>query len=278
MRLIMIGDKDQLPSIGPGNVLKDVIESGAFRTICLEKTYRQENGSAIIEVAKKINAGDPCLTVGKNGVHFLRINGKKDKVENTILWLVKGFMGEKYGYSIEDIQVLSPYRKKDIPASVSELNPLIQDAVNPLGEKDITVHGLRVNDRVVNTRNNYKKDVLNGDTGTVMKIDNEDKTVTVDFDGYFVEYDFDELDDLDLCYATTIHKSQGSEYPVVILPVLWAHSFMLQRKILYTGVTRAKNLLVFVGDPGAAEEAIKNNESSKRNSRLRERLAGILPA
>lgn len=274
-RLIMIGDADQLPSVGPGTVLRDIIKSGVCQTVKLEKVFRQDGESMITENARKINKGEKGLIANRSGCgfYFLRTDKGAEYIEDKVVDVVTKQVPKFYGYTIEDIQVLSPIRKRERKASTTRLNEKIRDIVNPLKEGMTEVHGLRKNDRVMNTQNDYRKNVFNGDTGTVAFIDPEDKTIMIDFDGNYVEYDFGEVDDsIVLSYAVTVHKAQGSEYPVVVMPVTMEHYNMLQRTLFYTAVTRARKMIVLVGEEAAISRAIQNTNISKRRGRLYERL------
>ena len=274
-RLIMLGDADQLPSVGPGTVLRDMIRSRKFRTIKLQKIFRQDDHSTITKNAKIINNGGKGLIVNRPGCGFYFLNTDKgaEYIEDRVVDIVTRQIPEHYGFSIDDIQVLSPVRKAEYNASTTKLNQKIREAVNPLKDNMVEVHNLRENDRVMNIQNDYVRNVFNGDTGTVVSIDMEDKTVTIDFDGNIVEYDFDEVEDsIVLCYAITIHKAQGSEYPVVVMPITMSHRNMLQRTLLYTAVTRAQKMIVLVGEPCAVNRAIQNTSVDERRGRLYERL------
>ena len=270
-RLILIGDVDQLPPVGPGNVLKDIIGSGTVPTVKLQRIFRQGKESLITEDAFRVNSGDTNLLFNQKGgdVYFLKKSGAEQMSEAVVSLMAKQ-IPEKFGYSPDDIQVLSPMKKRE--AGTRKLNEMLQAALNPLKQKEDEVCGFRIGDRVMNLRNNYKKDVYNGDTGTLISIDREDKTAEIMFDDRIVEFDFDELDDISLCYATTVHKAQGSEYPVVVMPVTKDHRFMLKRQLFYTAITRAKKLLVLVVEPEALFHAVVDTEADKRNTRLRERL------
>ena len=274
MRLVLVGDVDQLPSIGPGSVLMDIIRSGVVKTVRLDRIFRQEEGSAITEDAERVRNGNTSLIVNKKGcgVYFLRMYGDQQKVAEKIADIAYRQVPQSFGFKEDDIQVLSPMRKYD--AGVNNLNVLLQDKFNVNGEKIPTAERLRVGDRVMNTRNNYAKGIFNGDTGRIEKLDKEDKKVVIRIDDAEVDFDYDELDDIALCYATTIHKAQGAEYPVVIMPVVSGHYRMLQRKLLYTAVTRTKKLLVIVGEPEMLVKAIRTLQADKRKGRLYERLTG----
>ena len=272
MHLVLLGDVDQLPSIGPGTVLKDIIRSGIVKTVKLDRIFRQEEGSAIIEDAERIRNGITTLRFNRKdeGVYLFRMNSDQHKVAEKVVDIAFRQIPEIFGFKEEDIQVLSPMRKYD--AGVNNLNILLQEKFNRDGEKIPTVERLRTGDRVMNIRNNYAKGIFNGDIGRIKKIDNEDRRVRIAFDEAEFDFDYDELDDIVLCYATTIHKAQGAEYPVVVMPVVYGHIRMLQRTLLYTAVTRAKDLLVFVGEEAMITRAINTIQTEKRKGRLYERL------
>lgn len=271
-RLILIGDADQLPSVGPGTVLRDIIRSGVVKTVRLDRIFRQKEGSGIVENAERIRRGITELRLNKRhgGVYFVASKGKQQDIAEKVADIAYRQVPEVFGFKEEDIQVLSPMRKND--AGVNNLNIILQDKFNKAGEKIPTVERLRIGDRVMNTRNNYSKKIFNGDIGRIVGIDKIDKTAFIDFDDDVVSFDYDELDDIVLCYATTIHKSQGSEYPVVILPIIYDYGRMLQRTLLYTAVTRAKKMLVIVGDIKAVKKAVLTIEDGKRKGRLCSRL------
>ena len=277
--LILVGDSDQLPSVGPGNVLGDIIDSDKFPVIRLTEIFRQASQSRIITNAHLIRQGDfPDLRV-ENGVNqdFYFI-GREDPEQavQTIVEVCTQRIPKRFGFDpMEDVQVLSPMHRGIVGAQ--NLNVALQNALNPKG---ITLERggriLRVHDKVMQIRNNYDKDVFNGDIGRLRRIDQENQEIRVDFDGRSVSYDFSELDELVLAYAISIHKAQGSEYPVVVFPMLTQHFMMLQRNLLYTAVTRARKLVVIVGTKKALAIAIKNNRMQSRFTLLRERLAGKL--
>ena len=274
MSVLLVGDVDQLPSVGPGNVLHDIIESRICPVVRLEHIFRQAAESNIIVNAHRVNHGEMILVNNKMGSDFFFI--KKDGVDpgdvaKELVGLVKKRLPEKFGVSPFDIQVLSPMRKG--ASGTQALNLLLQEALNP-GQGGINRNGIvyRNGDKVMQLRNNYDKEVFNGDIGFISMVDEQMKVITVDFDGRDVEYDYSELDELTHAYATTIHKSQGSEYPVVVIPILNCHYIMLQRNLLYTGITRAKKLFVLVGDMQALSRAIRNHQASKRYSYLVARL------
>ena len=263
MTVILVGDVDQLPSIGAGKVLSDIIESGAVPVIRLEKIFRQAQKSRIITNAHKINKGEMPYLVDHDS-DFLFTETEKPAEE--IIKICTEILPEQ-GIDPYDIQVLTPMRRGDTGANA--LNQLLQEALNPYGKK-ITGTNFKTGDRVMQIRNNYEKAVFNGDIGFVWDFD--DGELVVGFDDKEVIYDISELDELVLAYATTIHKSQGSEFPYVVMPIVKAHYIMLQRNLLYTGVTRAKKKLMMVGERNAVFIAVMNNDTVKRNTRLAERL------
>lgn len=275
--LVLVGDADQLPSVGPGNVLSDIIDSGKFPVIKLTEIFRQASMSRIVTNAHLIRLGNfPDLRVSaEEGQDFYFI-GREDPAEaaETIVKLCTQRIPRRFGLDpVEDVQVLSPMHRGVIGAH--NLNTALQEALNPKGETlDRGERTFRVNDKVMQIKNNYDKEVYNGDIGRIKRIDRENQEVRVDFDGRIVSYDFSELDELVLAYAISIHKSQGSEYPAVIFPLLTQHFMMLQRNLLYTAVTRAKKLAVIVGSKKALAIAIKNNRMQSRFTLLKERLAG----
>ena len=263
----MIGDVDQLPSVGPGTVLKDLLDSGVVPTVRLEKTFRQAQESYIIRLAQGINKGYVGFRPKKDAFWVEREGA--ETIAEKIVSLVSREIPEKMGFKTDDIQVLAPMRK--YACGVEALNISLRDSLNPSKDKD-RARGFAVGDHVMNLRNNYNKNIFNGDMGVVTDINREDQTITVDFDGMSVDLDYDEADDLTLSYATTIHKSQGNEYPVVVMPICTSHWVMLQRTLAYTGVTRAKKLLVLVGEKKALAQAIRNNDKKKRHGHLLERV------
>ena len=273
--LILVGDVDQLPSVGPGNVLKDIIASGCVPTVTLNEIFRQSRRSMIIVNAHRINNGEMPLTGhDEEHIHDFRffIVDEPEEALAKIISLCKDDIPSRSRYHpVRDIQVLTPMHRG--VAGVTNLNLELQKVLNPRGD-EITRGGktLRVGDKVMQIRNNYDKDVYNGDIGTIVGIDREVQEVKVDYDGKIATYEFMDLDEVVHAYATSVHKSQGSEYPVVIIPVLTQHFMLLQRNLLYTGITRGKKLVILVGTKKALSIAIKNNKPQKRYTRLRERL------
>ena len=273
MRLVLVGDIDQLPSVGAGNVLRDIIDSGVIPVVRLTRIFRQAQTSRIVMSAHAINRG--CFPDISNGQHtdfFFMKQEEPEKVAETIVSLVRDRLPKAYRQPAANIQVLTPMQRGVVGAA--NLNMALQQALNhntaALVRRGYTY---KEGDRVMQLRNNYDKDVYNGDLGYVRSVDMEERTLTVDFDGQMVEYEASELDELTLAYATTIHKSQGSEYPIVVMPVLMTHYVMLQRNLIYTGITRAKKICVLVGQTKALAYAIHNMKVLKRNTRLKKRLA-----
>lgn len=271
--VILVGDVNQLPSVGAGNVLKDIIDSGTINVICLTRIFRQAQGSAIITNAHRINKGEiPNLRSGKNSDFFYIEEDDPIKVTEAIKNLCIKRLPQYYKIDpVNDIQVLCPMQRGEVGAH--NLNIILQEALNP---SEISIkHGgttFRLNDKVMQIKNNYDKNVFNGDLGTIKKIDLEDKVLLINFDGIDVDYDVTELDEVVLAYATTVHKSQGSEYKVVVAPFTMQHYIMLQRNLLYTCVTRAKKIFVLVGSKKAIGIAVSNNKIQQRNTLLSQRL------
>ena len=275
MKLILVGDIDQLPSVGAGNVLRDIIDSEQFPVIRLTKIFRQAQSSRIIMNAHRINAGEfPNLSNGRNTDFFYIEEEEPELAAKKIVELVKCRLPKYCHTAPSDIQVLSPMQRGVVGAA--NLNILLQEAINP-SDKCLYRAGrsFRPNDKVMQIRNNYDKEVFNGDIGVISSIDFENRNLTVLFENRVVEYDVTELDELVQAYAITIHKSQGSEYPVVVMPVMMTHFVMLQRNLVYTGITRAKKMLVLVGTKKAISYAVKHVTVTKRNTKLKERLKEI---
>jgi len=271
--VILVGDVDQLPSVGAGNVLKDIIDSGVVSVVRLTRIFRQAQGSAIIRNAHRINKGEfPRLKGGRDSDFFFIEEEDPGKVVETIKELCSKRLPRYYGIDpINDIQVLCPMQKGETGAH--NLNIVLQETLNP-SQISIKYGGVsyRLNDKVMQIKNNYDKNVFNGDIGIIESIDTEDRTLYINFEGNLVEYDATELDEVVLAYATTIHKSQGSEYKIVVAPFTTQHYIMLQRNLLYTCVTRAKKVLVLVGTKKAIGMAVSNSKTQKRNTMLAQRL------
>jgi exodeoxyribonuclease V alpha subunit len=274
MRLILAGDIDQLPSVGAGNVLKDIIESGSFLVVRLTRIFRQAQSSRIIMNAHKINEGKmPDISNGKDTDFFFIQKEEAEDAVTEIIKLVKTKLPKFYNTPTSMIQVLTPMQRGVVGAT--NLNLELQEVLNPNSEglrRSGSVY--RVNDKVMQIRNNYDKEVFNGDIGIITAIELEDRSLKVNFDGRLIQYDITELDEIVLAYATTIHKAQGSEYPIVVMPILMNHYVMLQRNLIYTGITRAKKILVMVGTKKALAYAVNHLTVTKRNTLLKERLSG----
>jgi exodeoxyribonuclease V alpha subunit len=285
-RLVLVGDVDQLPSVGPGMVLRDVIASGRVPTVRLTEIFRQAAASLIVTNAHRIHDGvQPELgappaqgaAADQRDFFFIEDDDPAHAAE-TIRDLVTTRLPRRYGFSPRDIQVLTPMHRGELGATT--LNRLLQDAITP-GRPELRSGGrvFRAGDRVMQVRNNYDRDVFNGDVGEVMRVAggpaeaSQGQQAVVRFDEREVSYAADDLDELTLAYAATVHKSQGSEYPVVIVPVHTQHYVMLQRSLLYTAVTRGKKLVVLIGSRKALRIAVGNAEVAARCSRLAARLA-----
>lgn len=280
MRLVFVGDIDQLPSVGAGNVLRDIIDSQRIPVVRLMRIFRQAQKSRIVMNAHTINQGRfPDTSNGRDTDFFFMREDDPERAAETIVRLVKERLPRAYRESPDRIQVLTPMQRGVVGAA--NLNLLLQQALNPSGPSlNRGGYTYRQGDRVMQQRNNYDKDVFNGDLGYIREVNTEERTLKVDFDGKWVEYDVTELDELTLAYATTIHKAQGSEYPIVVMPVLMTHFVMLQRNLIYTGITRAKKICVLLGAAKALAYAVRNVSVLKRNTRLKERLnpSAALPA
>lgn len=272
MRLVFVGDIDQLPSVGAGNVLRDIIDSQRIPVVRLVRIFRQAQKSRIVMNAHTINQGRfPDTSNGRDTDFFFMREDDPERAAETIVRLVKERLPRAYRESPDRIQVLTPMQRGVVGAA--NLNLLLQQALNPSGPSlNRGGYTYRQGDRVMQQRNNYDKDVFNGDLGYIREVDTEERTLKVDFDGKWAEYDVTELDELTLAYATTIHKAQGSEYPIVVMPVLMTHFVMLQRNLIYTGITRAKKICVLIGAMKALAYAVRDMSVLKRNTSLRERL------
>lgn len=273
--VLFVGDPDQLPSVGAGNVLKDMLASQVIPAVALDVIFRQDETSLIVTNAHRINRGEMPLFRDDARDFFLFQEEEPELAAKRIVELVTSRIPNRFRLNgVADVQVLSPMHRGQ--AGVGELNTLLQNALNPPAQgKRETRHGsrtFRVGDKVLQTRNNYDKQIFNGDLGRVVEIDFEEQTVDIDFDGARVLYEFSELDELVHAFAMSVHKSQGSEYRAVVLPILTQHYLLLQRNLLYTAVTRAKQLVVLVGNKKAIWMAVRNNKIAQRNTRLAERL------
>ncbi len=276
-RVVFVGDVDQLPSVGPGAVLRDVIDSGAVCVVRLDEVFRQGSTSAIVRNAHAILAGNPPANSKEPSTpqdFFLIERTDAEHASRTIAELVTRRIPERFGFDpMSQVQVLCPMHKG--ATGTAALNELLQGSLNPDG---VTLQRgaqrFREGDRVMQLRNDYDKEVFNGDLGRVRRIDLESRELTVDFDGHDARYTDADADDLTLAYATSIHKSQGSEYCAVVVPFLTAHFPMLSKNLLYTAVTRARELCVLVADPKAVNMALSDFRREERNTRLAERLRG----
>ncbi len=275
---ILVGDVNQLPSVGAGNVLKDIIASDSVPVMSLNEIFRQAKESMIIVNAHSINSGripsfQPSKS-GQNDFYFIE-QGDPEEVVRIIKELVKERIPKRFGLDpVDDIQVLSPMHKG--LAGAENLNIELQSALNP--QKEETVFGnrkYRVNDKVMQVRNNYDKEVFNGDIGKIRRIERENQDVIIAFDGRDVMYSFTEMDEIVLAYAISVHKAQGSEFPAVVIPILPHHYMLLQRNLIYTGVTRGKKLVIIVGTKRALSMGITNNQPEKRFTYLQYRLKSL---
>ena len=287
-RVLLVGDSDQLPSVGAGNVLKDIIDSKVIKTVRLNEIFRQARESMIVVNAHKINNGEPLFLNLKNKDFFFLRKNTNEEILNEIVGLVSERLPNFYKFDkLKDIQVLTSMRKGDL--GVNNLNIELQKYLNPPNkykqEEEFAKRIFRVGDKVMQIRNNYTRKwetedksesgegIYNGDIGYIFHIDKDKKTVYVLFDKIKLSaYKYDELDELDHSFCTTIHKSQGSEFPVVVIPIVWAPPMLLSRNLLYTAVTRAKKLVVLVGDVRYLEQMIKNNRINDRYSNLSYKL------
>ncbi|GAB4457277.1 MAG: ATP-dependent RecD-like DNA helicase [Anaerolineae bacterium] len=274
--LLLVGDVDQLPSVGAGDVLRDIIESGIAHVTRLGTIFRQEAGSYIIHNAHRINAGE-APEFGKDAKDFFLFaftDPEPEAIADWVVDIVANRIPDRFGIPPTDVQVLVPMYRG--PAGVTALNERLQATLNPPGrvaEKRLSGRTFRVGDRVMQTRNNYDKGVFNGDIGRLHAIDPVNQILRLAFDDdRFVDYDFSEADELVHAFAITVHKSQGSEYPAVVMPLLTQHYMMLQRNLLYTAVTRAQRLVVLVGTRRAIHIAVNNDKVSARYSGLAARL------
>ena len=273
MKLVLIGDVDQLPCIGAGNILSDLIKSGKVPVVKLEKIFRQAASSKIITTAHAINHGEiPVLKNEKDSDLFFMTDSDDESIADTISDLVLNRLPHKYNIKPTEIQVLTPMKKGVL--GTKNLNDTLQEVINKNGGNEIKYGDtiFRENDKVMQIKNNYEKGVFNGDSGFIQKINKELKIVTVIFRKQVVDYDFGELDELMLAYAVTVHKSQGSEYPIVVMPLTKAHYMMMKRNLIYTAITRAKSLCVLIGQKQTLYMGINNVDTTKRNTYLKEFL------
>lgn len=280
-QVIFVGDVDQLPSVGPGSVLLDLINSNRVEVVRLTEVFRQASSSMIIANAHRINKGEipiaAASTDGSSDYFFIKTSSE-DKASEVILDLVSKRIPKQFGLEArKDVQVLSPMKKGAL--GTKELNLLIQQRLNPKPRKKIvradTTYA--TGDKVMQTVNDYDKNVFNGDIGIIEEIDLDNSKLHIDFDGRLVEYSSAELENVSLAYAVSIHKSQGGEYPAVVIPMTTAHSVLLERNLLYTAVTRAKKVVVLVGQIEALRMAVVRKNANKRVTGLVSRLKELLP-
>ncbi|MBZ4218786.1 MAG: ATP-dependent RecD-like DNA helicase [Chlorobium sp.] len=274
--LMLVGDADQLPSVGPGAVLGDIIRSGSVPTISLTEIFRQAASSSIIINAHRINHGEMPLNQDGTGLSdFYVIPAfSPEEIYRKLIQLITERIPKRFGlHPVRDVQVLTPMNRGGLGARA--LNVELQKALNAKAEPKITRFGTTFapGDKVIQIVNNYDKEVFNGDIGQILKIDLEESLLLIEYDGRAVEYEFGELDEVSLAYATSIHKSQGSEYPAVIIPLAMQHYTLLERNLIYTAVTRGKKLVTIIGEPKALGIAVKNQKSSKRTTNLTARIA-----
>ena len=274
--LILVGDVDQLPSVGPGSVLANIIDSETIPTIRLTEIFRQASTSQIIVNAHRINQGSlPKLDYAEDeptDFYFIK-EDNPELIQQKLIQIVAHKLPQAFNLNpLTDIQVLSPMNKGNLGTRF--LNIELQKQLNPSKAPQITKYGttFSVGDKVIQTVNNYDKDVFNGDIGFIKKIDQEESEVAINFEGHLVNYDLDELDEIALAYAITIHKSQGSEYPAIVMPLTTQHYILLERNLLYTGVTRGKSLVVIIGQVKALGIAVNNKRASYRLTKLAARL------
>ena len=271
-----MGDENQLPSVGAGNVLGDMLESGVIPSVRLTHIYRQARESMIVVNAHRINQGEfpqGSPHAPPKADFFWVEKDDLTELQALILRMVCERIPETYGLDpMTEVQVLTPMHKGEVGTVV--LNRLLQERLNPGGRE--LARGQRTyreGDRILQLRNNYDKDVFNGDLGRILTIDTQDETLTAEFDGREVEYGFDELDEIGLAYAISVHKSQGSEYPAVVMPVVTQHYMLLQRNLIYTGLTRARKLAVLLGSRRALHMGLGNERGRMRHTSLAVRLA-----
>ena len=275
--VVLVGDVDQLPSVGSGSVLADLIRSRAVPVVRLTEVFRQAAQSRIISAAYAINCGRiPDLTAPEALGDFYFVEADEpETIRDTIVRLVRERIPKRFGLDPRtDVQVLSPMNRSELGAR--NLNQVLQEALNPSRDQpQIERFGwiFREGDRVIQTENNYQRDVFNGDLGVIDKINRIEQELVVTFEGRSVPYDFGDLDELSLAYVLTVHKSQGSEYPCVVIPLHTQHFLMLQRNLLYTAVTRGKRLVILVGTKKALGLAVRRQDTRQRCTALADRLA-----
>jgi exodeoxyribonuclease V alpha subunit len=277
-RLILVGDVDQLPSVGPGNVLADVIDSQRVPVVRLTEVFRQAAASRIVAGAHRIRGGEAPQSAPDKGGDFYFLEEEPERVTERIVRLVAEDVPRRLGVDpVRDVQVLCPMNRGR--SGAHELNEALQARLNPQGLEAVTGwKRLRVGDRVMQVSNDYEREVYNGDLGRIVAAREAQGDVVVEFDGRAVAYDAHALDALMLAYACSVHKAQGSEYPVVVVPVVPSHWVMLARNLLYTAVTRGRRLVLLVGSRRALWRAVRNDAPTLRRTKLVERLrAAIRP-
>lgn len=276
--LVLVGDPDQLPSVGPGAVLADVLASGAVPSVSLTEIFRQSEASRIVRAAHEVRHGRLPEEAQEKGSDFAFLHREEpEEIAALVLRLVREEIPRRLGLDpVRDVQVLAPMHRGSL--GIRELNTALQSALNPPREDRPEVERFgakfRAGDKILQTRNNYDKEVFNGDIGRIVEINPTERQVTVDFDGRCVVYDFGELDEVEPAYAISIHKSQGSEFPAVVIPLAMQHFLLLQRNLLYTGITRGKKLVVVAGQRKALATAVRQNDVRRRFGGLRARLSG----
>ena len=272
--LLMVGDVDQLPSVGPGALLADIIQSKVIPTISLTHIFRQAANSRIIVNSHRINQGKMPITEETQQLtdFYMLPTETPEEIHDKLLHVVSKRIPERFNFTPSQIQVLTPMHRGGIGSRA--LNIALQEKLNAKSEPKINRFGwtFAPGDKVIQNINNYDKDVFNGDIGNITTINPEESSLKINFDGRLVDYEFNELDEISLAYATSIHKSQGSEYPVVVIPLAMQHYVMLARNLVYTGVTRGKQLVIIIGQPKALAMAVRNNKTTKRLTNLRARL------
>jgi exodeoxyribonuclease V alpha subunit len=273
--LLLVGDVDQLPSVGAGQVLKDIISSKVISTVQLTEIFRQAATSNIITNAHRVNHGIlPNMQASREESDFYFVEAERgDDIINKIITMVKDRIPKRFNLNpIQDIQLLCPMQRGG--AGARSLNIELQKVLNPNHTNGIVKFGqiFAVGDKIMQTENNYDKEVYNGDIGIIKAINEQDQEIIINFYNRDVTYDYTDLDQITLAYATTIHKSQGSEYPAVIIPITMQSYMMLRRNLIYTAITRGKKLVVIIGQKKALAMAVKDTTSSHRYSKLREWL------
>jgi exodeoxyribonuclease V alpha subunit len=280
MRLVLVGDKDQLPPVGPGSLLRDFIDSQRVEVVRLDEIFRQERDSLIVLNAHRINQGQSLIYPprgDKNSDFYFIHSENEDKVFKSIMNFCTFSIPRKLKVSplSSQIQVISPMYKGMV--GVDNLNRELQQRLNPQREGlKVGTREIRIHDKVMQIRNDYEKEIFNGDIGFVVHIDKQKYRIIVDFEGRALSYEKDELNDITLAYAVSVHKAQGSEYQAVVMPLLTQHYILLQRNLFYTALTRAKKLSVIIGSYKALHIAIKNDKPIQRNCLIKEKLIQII--